>query len=699
VSASVAQPGPRDLRALFDPRSVAVLGASNDPAKWGHWLARGALKGEHRRPVFLVNRSGGEILGRPAFRSLTEVSAPAELVVVAVPAAAFEEAVDAALAAGAKAIVAISAGLGETGEQGVSRERAVVERVRAAGAVLLGPNCLGVFDAGAGLELASNELPPGELGLVSQSGNLALELGLLADDYGIGFSRFASLGNQADLEAAEVVADFAAHERTKAIAVYCEDFRDGRAFARAAAGAVEAGKPVMLLAVGRSEAGARAARSHTGALVSDLAAVDAACAAAGIARVSTPRELVDLAHALLSGTRLRGRRIGVVSDGGGHGVIACDVVAGHGLELPRLSDGLSRVLAEALPSTASTSNPVDLAGGGEQDFWSYERTARLLLESGEVDALLLTGYFGGYSQYSEDFRERETAVAHAIGGAVAASGRPIVAQTMYPASDPARALRAGGVPVYREIEAAGSVLARLAMLAGGAPRGVPALPAPAAGHVTGGGYFESRKLLADAGIPFAEARRAASSDEALAAARELGYPVVLKALGLLHKSDAGGVVLGIAGEAELERSLTDMATRLSPSGYAVERMEPVDAGIELIAGVRRDRRFGPIALVGLGGVYAELLGDVAVALAPVDADAAEALVRSLRGAALLLGARGRRPLAVGAAARALATLSRVAAERPEIAEVEINPLLVTEEDAIGLDARVVLVEEGERDAR
>jgi len=261
---------PRDLTPLFDPRSVAIVGASNDPAKWGNWLARGALRGEHRRPVYLVNRNGGEVLGRPAYASLADLPDAPDLVVVSVPAGAFERAVDDALAAGARALVGITAGLGESGEEGLDRERALVERVRAAGAVLLGPNCLGVFDATSDLGLASNEFPPGAIGLISQSGNLALELGLLARDHGMGFSRFASVGNQADVDLAELVAAFAAHSPTELIAVYAEDFRDGRAFVDAAAAC---GKPVILLTVGRSEASVRAARSHTGALVSDLAVV------------------------------------------------------------------------------------------------------------------------------------------------------------------------------------------------------------------------------------------------------------------------------------------------------------------------------------------------------------------------------------------------------------------------------------------
>jgi acyl-CoA synthetase (NDP forming) len=685
----------RDLRPLFDPRSVAVLGASNDPAKWGQWLSRGALKGEGRRAVYLVNRNAGEVLGRPAYRSLADLPEAPELVALAVPAAGFEEAVDASLAVGSKAIVAITAGLGEMGPDGVARERAVVERVRAAGAMMLGPNCLGVYDAGADLELGSNELQAGPVGLISQSGNLALELGLLLGDAGLGFSRFASIGNQADLEAADFVSALAAHEPTKVITVYCEDFRDGRAFARAAQQAVEGGKAVILLTVGGSEAAVRAARSHTGALVSDLVAVDAAGRAAGFQRVATPKELVDAAQAFLTPWRPRGRRIGVVGDGGGQGAIAADVASALGLELPTLSDGLSARLAGVLPATAATRNPVDLAGGGEQDFDNFERVVRLLLESGEVDAALMTTYFGGYSEYADEFREHESEVARGMGRVAAETGRPLVVHTMYWRSDAAAALRTAGIPVFREIEAGAGAVARLAESVERLPRGVPELPPPPQGEALVDGYWEARELLAAAGIPFARARRAGTPAEARAAAAEIGYPVVLKALGPLHKSDAGGVALGIAGEEELARVLSRMATRLSPEAYSVEQMAPVGDGVELIVGARRDRRFGPVALVGIGGLYTELLRDVAVALAPIQEDEALDLLQSLRGAPLLVGARGRPPVDLTAAARAAAALSLLAARRPEIAEVEVNPLLVTPDGALGLDARLVLGEKGD----
>jgi acyl-CoA synthetase (NDP forming) len=690
----------RDLRPLFDPRSVAIVGASSDPLKWGYGLSRGALKGAHRRDVYLVNRGGGEILGVRAHRSLAEVPERPELVVVAVPEPAFEETVDAALEAGARAIVGITAGLGESGPDGLARERAIVERVRSAGALMLGPNCLGVYDASAELDVGWSELPRGNIGVISQSGNLALELALLAEDHGLGFSRFASLGNQADLEATELIDAFAADAATRVIALYVEDFRDGRRFAAACEAAVAGGTPVLLLAAGRSDAGVRAALSHTGALVSELVAVEAACRAAGIAQVMTPRELVDTAQALLLRSRPRGRRLAVFGDGGGQGVIAADLADAAGFELPSFGEELSAALGAVLGPTASTGNPVDVAGSGEQDLGIFERVAGLLLESGEIDAVLLTGYFGGYATYGAEYEEREARVARAMADASTSSDRPLVVQTMYPSLAAASAFRAESIPVYREIESAVESLARLVRLETMPRTGVPELPPPAApATANGDGYFRARELLAEGGVPFCPARRVTTLDEALACAAELGYPVALKALGLLHKSDAGGVVLGIDSREALAHLFSQLATQLSPEAYSVERMAPLAGGVELIVGSRRDPRFGPIVLVGIGGLYAELLADVAVALAPVGEESARELLCSLRGAPLLLGARGRPRLALEAAADALAALSRTAAEHPEIAEIEVNPLLVTEREALGLDARFVLTEKGDGDAR
>ena len=653
MSTAPATAARRDLRALFSPASVAVVGASDDPVKWGNWLARGALRAERRRPVHLVNRRGGEVLGRPAHRSLADIPEPPELVVLAVPPAALDQAVDDALGAGARAIVAITAGAAD-GDAGGERDAALAARVRAAGAVLLGPNCLGVYDADAELELAAGDLPPGSIGLVSQSGNLALELGLLAAEAGLGFSRFVSLGNQADLEAVDIVRELAGHAATELIAVYVEDFRDGRAFAAAAHAARDAGKHVVMLAIEHSEATARAVRSHTGALASDGAAIDAACAVAGIERVRSPQEMIDLAEGLLRAPVPAGRRIAVLADGGGHCGIAAGLAQAAGLELPALSTETVAALRAALPPTAAAANPVDLAGGGEQDISSFERASRVLLSSGEVDAVLLSGYFGGYAEYGEAMARAETSVAEALAGVARASGRPLVVHSMYAHTAAADALRAGGVPVFRSVERAAATLGRLALAGERDPAGVPPLPRPAPAPVRAAGYAEARALLRAGGVPFVAAETVTSAGEAAAAAARLGYPVAVKALGVLHKSDSGGVVLGVTGEDALRAAVADLRARLHPPALSVERMAPAAGGLELLIGARWDARFGPVALAGLGGVHTETLGDVA------------------------------------AAARALAALSRVAAGHPEIAEIEINPLLALPDGALALDARLVL---------
>jgi acetate---CoA ligase (ADP-forming) len=677
----------RDLTALFDPRSVAVVGASDDPVKWGNWLARGALRGASRREVFLVNRRAGEVLGRRAHRALSELPEAPELAVLAVPSAALEQTVDEAIASGCRALVVITAGEAD-GDAGGARDAALAARAREAGVVLVGPNCLGVFDAGAQLELVPNELPRGSIGLVSQSGNLALEIGLLAEAAGLGVSRFVSLGNQADLDAAELIHGLAEHDHTELIAVYAEDFRDGRAFARAAEAATRAGKPVVLLAVERSEATARAARSHTGALASDGAAIDAACRAAGIERVRGPQELVDLAQGLLRARSLRGRRVAVIADGGGHGVVAAALAHDAGLELPALGAELRRRLRGGLPATAAVANPIDLAGGGEADIRSYDRTAEAVLESGEVDAVLLSGYFGGYTEYDQRLERGEALVADALAEAATASRRPLVVQTMHSQTAAAQALRRGGVAVYPAIENTVWVLRRLSERVERRAQGVPALPA-AAEPLADDGYAAARALLAAGGVAFAPARMVHDDEAAADAASEIGYPVVLKALGVLHKSDVGGVVTGLRDENALRSALAGLRERLAPPAVSVERMAPVEEGIELLVGGRWDARFGPVAVVGLGGIYTEVLRDVAVALAPVDEATALQLILSLRAAPLLRGARGRPALDLEAAAAAVAAVSRVAAAHPEVAEIEVNPLLVMPDGALGLDARTV----------
>ncbi|MFF4098887.1 acetate--CoA ligase family protein [Streptomyces sp. NPDC001903] len=686
----------RDLTALFDPRSVAVVGASDDPAKYGHAVASQALRAPDRRPVHLVNRRGGTVLGRTAATSLSAIGEPVDLVVVSVPGAGFEAAVDDALACGAKAIVGITAGFAEAGPAGLARQRAVAQRVRAAGAVLVGPNCLGIADNTTELYLASDRFAPGRVALLSQSGNLALELQLRFEPHGMGFSRFVSLGNQADVTLVDLVEDCARHEATSAIAVYAEDFGDGRAFAAAAAAA---GKPVVLLTAGRGTASARSAQSHTGALTTSADVVAAACRDAGVELVRTPREMTVVLAALSAGPRTGGRRTAVFTDGGGHGAIAADAAEDAGLDVPELGAPLQDGLRTVLWEQSSVGNPVDLAGMGEQRPLSYADTVGALLAGEEVDSVLMTGYFGGYAAAEGGLgggpaggsvlAEGETRAAKEIVAHLAAIPKPLVVQSMYPHSPSCRVLAEAGVPVFAATEDAARALAAMTGRAAAPGGSVPPLP-PAAAPLRDPGYHGVRALLGAAGVPFPAAREISDEAGLLAAAAAFDGPYVLKALHLLHKSDAGGVALRLADRAALLAAYREMHARLGAPAYSVEAMADLTDGIELIVGVHRDPRFGPVAMVGLGGILTETLRDVAFSLAPVPAGRAETLLRGLRSAALLDGVRGRPSVDVAAAAAVVERITAVAAAHPEIAELEVNPLLVRPDGALALDARAVL---------
>ena len=679
------------LTALFDPRSVAVVGASSDPAKWGHILSRRALESGSSRPVALVNRSGTEVLGRSTYRTLAEaregLGQPADLVVVCVPATSFVATVGEAVTAGARAVVGITAGLAELGAEGALAEAEAVAVARAAGAVLVGPNCLGIADTGADLQLCHAVLPAGEVAVLSQSGNLVLDLAQLLVERGLGVSRFVSLGNQADLTVVDLMHACVDHEGSRAVAIYAEDVVDGRAFVSAARALAAAGKPVLLLSPGRSTAAVRTAASHTGSMTSPSQVVDAACEAGGVRRVDHPTQMADLLAGLLGPRRMRGRAVAVLTDGGGHGAVAADALTAAGLETPLLEESTRERLRDVLWASSSIVNPVDLAGAGDRDPMGYARAVEALLPGDEVGAILMTGYFGGYStEPGGVLHEIELAAAHSIVAAARAQDKPVVVHTIFPNGPTAAALRAAGIPVHRDVDRACGVLA-----------GLEEHPLPAydeepevATAVTDSSYDVAKGLFREAGISFPPSATVGNRDELSAAFATTGFPVVLKALGSVHKSDAGGVVLGLADEQAALAAYDDLVARLAPPAVSVEAMADLTQGVEMIVGCVRDRTFGPVVMVGIGGIHAEVLADTATALAPVGIETARRLVLSLRGAPLLTGARGRAPVDLDALAAAVSAVSRVAAQHPELAELEVNPLLARPSGVVALDARVVL---------
>ncbi|TWP53692.1 acetate--CoA ligase family protein [Lentzea tibetensis] len=654
-----------------DPASVAVVGASDDPAKWGHWLARGALSGVDRRRVHLVNRTGNPVCDVPTVRSLAELPETPELVVLAVPAAHVPAVVDEALALGTRGFVGITAGLED--------EAGLVARIRAAGARLLGPNCLGLFDAATDLHLAWGRFEPGVLGIVSQSGQVGLELAGLAAQAGLGVSRFVSVGNQADLTAAEALADLVGHEMTKVVGLYLESFADGTSLLETISALRQAGKPTVLLTVGESGAAQEAARSHTGALTSSMDVVDAACRHVGAIRVATPTALVDLASFLAVTAPPAGTRVGIVADSGGQGAIAADLASVHGLSVPVLS---AEVTAQ-LPLQASTRNPVDLAGAGEQDLANYAGSVEALLRSGEVDSVVLSGYFGSYGADTPALEPAEVAVARRIGAAALETGVPVVVHSMREDSATVRALKASGVPVQQTIERAVAALAAASRYTSGRPP-IPVAPAPVTAPAYEPGYLNARELIAN--VPFPQAIAVSTVDELRQATRELRAPYALKADWLEHKSEHAGVVLGLTDPVP---AFEEMRTRLGDGVYVLEEMDTRRDVVEVIVGARRDPGFGPVVLVGAGGTFAELYRDTAVELAPVSVPEAADLLRRLRCAPLFGGWRGASPVDLQSLAEVVAAVSSLLAQRPDLAEIELNPVRVGADGALAVDALII----------
>ncbi|WP_026246586.1 MULTISPECIES: acetate--CoA ligase family protein [unclassified Streptomyces] len=676
------------LEELYDPVSVAVVGASDNPEKWGYWLATGALSGRGRRAVHLVNRKGGRLEGEPFLPDLAALPAPAEHVVVAVPPRHVRPVVAEGLAAGARCFTVIT-----SGDTTAEEERALADLVTSNGARLLGPNCMGVVDTTSQLRLSWGDFPAGGLGLVSQSGNLALEIGRHLARAGQGFSRFVSLGNQRDIDAADALESLIAHEPTRAVAAYVEDFRDGRRLAGVLAAAHAAGKPVLLLTVGRSAASGRAAASHTGALVSPYATVAAVCREAGALLLDSAGELVDVAvHWMARGHSVTAaRRVAVIGDSGGQGALAADAFAARGLDVPNLSPETVAALGARLPSGAGRANPVDLAGAGEADLANYARVADSLLHGKDADAVVLTGYFGDYATANPAQADRECEIAHALADASVSAGRPLIVHTMARDTPALTVLRGRGIPVYERVEQAATALAGAARLAAATPRPPqPQAASTATYEIDDGGYESVRELLASYGLAFPVAEFVTDEDAAVDAAQRTGYPLVLKAMGLAHKTEAGGVALGIADEGALRSAFARMREATGAARYAVEAMAAPPYARELIVGVRRDVSFGPVVMVGAGGVTAELYADTALALAPLTPARARALLLDRWQAPLLTGWRGAPGVHLEAAAAAVCAVARAAADHPELADLEVNPLLVHPGGAIALDAHGVL---------
>jgi acetyltransferase len=693
------------LDPLFRPASVAVVGASATPGKMGHAVAANLVAGGYAGDLVLVNRRGATVLGRPTLPRLADRGAGVDLCVIALPAARTEAAVAEAVAAGARAIVVLSAGFKEYSDEGAAWEAAIARRCADRGVILLGPKSLGVINPRHRLNASfTRHLPKaGGLSVLTVSGALGTAILDGAAARHLGVASFACLGNQAGLTEIDLLHHFSADPETRLVAGYLESITSGEAFVKAA-GALSAVKPVILFRAGTTSAGARAAAAHTGSRPGGDVATVAAFKRAGVVRADGVEALCDAAAALSLQPLPRGDRVAVVTNGGGPGVVAADALERAGLHLATLSAETTRRLVETLPSPSSARNPIDLLGDADPD--RYARAADLALADEGVDALLLA-----LTPHATT-RPGETAGAVARG----TSGDKPVLVVMYGSSATTagrQLMAASGLPSFGSPERAVAALKAMrehAVWRGRPVRVLTRFPVNRRRverllrrEVRMGrndvGEVRAKEILQAYEFNVLPGQLVLHPDEAVAAADLLGYPVALKIVSpdVLHKSDVGGVKLSLSSPDEV-RDAFDLITlrlqRTAPGarmeGIYVEKM--CARGLEVALGMQRDPQFGPVLLFGLGGLVVEALSDKAYHLAPITAEEATAMLEDTRSYRLLRRTRGQPQLDLPALARGLQRLSQLVTDLPAIEAIELNPFTLTpaSREPVVVDAQMTL---------
>jgi acetyltransferase len=686
------------LAPFFDARSVAVVGASADPSKVGGSVLANLIAAGFPGRLVPVNAARPTVQGLRAAPAIMDAEA-VDVAVVAVPAAAVLPTLQQCAARGVRGAVVLSAGFREAGPAGAARETELRAWLRTAPLRVIGPNCLGWIRPSARLNLSFAPGMPraGGLGFFSHSGALCTAILDWSREHAVGFSLFASLGNQADVSESALLDALADDPETRVILGYLEGVADGGAFFRALAAAARR-KPCVMLKTGRSVEGARAVGSHTGALAGSDRAFDAAVRQAGAIRVETLEELFDVGRALAATRAPAGRQVLLVTNGGGLGVLATDAARAAGLELAPVDDDTAARLRAVLPAHAATANPIDLIGDA-----TAQRYAEALHAVRSVDASLVV-------MLAPQAATDAVGVARSILAATHAWRTPVLGVFAGGARvrPGATALEEGGVPCYAFPERAVRALAGMARVTERASRPRPApvtldaarvrAALPVAGERLS--IVEAAPLLTAAAIPLLGVRTARTPDEAADAAAALGFPVALKILSpdISHKTDVGGVALDLrTAEAVIEtgKQLLARAAAARPEarldGLLVQRMAEGGAH-ELLLGMVRDPQFGPVVMIGFGGIYVEVLDDTAVRLAPLDRAEARRMLDELRMAPALRGARGRAPADLDALADAICRFAALAVAAPELAELEINPLLAGPAGVAALDARGRLVQ-------
>jgi acetyl coenzyme A synthetase (ADP forming)-like protein len=684
------------MKSFFEPKTIAVIGASHERGKIGAEVLHNILKDGYTGRLFAVHPSASVIDGVPAFPRVTLIPGDVDLAVIVVPARHVGTVVDECIQKKVKAIVIISAGFAETGAAGRAEEAELLAKVRRAGVRMVGPNCMGLINSDPAVRLnatfAPASAPAGGVAMSTQSGALGLAILDYARELHIGLSTFVSVGNKADVSSNDLIQYWANDPRTNVILLYVESFGNPRKFSQIAR-RVGLRKPIVAVKSGRSASGARAASSHTGALATRDVIVDAMFRQAGVIRTETLEELFDVAMLLSNQPIPPGKRVAILTNAGGPGILAADACEARGLTLPTFSEATTAELRSFLPPEASVANPIDMIASATPS--QYERALTAVLNDDAVDSVLVI--------FIPPLVTKIDDVAAAVRRA--STGRPdktIGGIFMTYKGAPSEI---APIPCFRFPEAAAVALARAAEY--GAWRRQPTGTVPVFDDIDqarvrrvvdqsltrGAGWMtpdESRAVLDTVGIGTAAQAMASSEEEAVRAAAGLGYPVVLKGVGarIIHKTELGAVIVNLRDESGLRAAWRDLTARLGNAMTGALVQEMVTGGVEMLLGMVLDPTFGPVLACATGGTQAELFADGQFRLHPLtDADA-DAMVNGLRGAALLRGYRGAAPADEAALKNALLRLSALVALCPEIQELDVNPLLVLPRGVRAVDARI-----------
>lgn len=687
------------LRPILAPHSVAVVGAGIKPNTVGHEVLRNIRDAGFTGELYVVNPNHDRVLGMVSYPSVRDLPAAPDLAIVAVPAALVLSVVEACGGRGTRGILLLTAGFGEIGNEGAALQHDVLRAVRRHGMRMIGPNCLGLVNTDPAVRLNATFGPmpmlPGNLGLVSQSGALGIAVLAAAQRCGLRVAQFVSVGNKADVSSNDLLLAWENDPQLAVIALYLESLGNPRKFARIAR-RVSRTKPIIAIKSGRSSAGRRAGLSHTAAAASSDSVVDTLFAEAGVIRVDGMQDMLDAARVLCDQPLPAGGRLAIVGNSGGPGILAADAAEGGPLTVVELDASTKQLIRAAAPHAASYDNPIDLGAAAQPE--NLARAVGILLDASEVDMVLTI--------FTETLVANSSAVMDAVADAARGTRKPVVAtQVGAQARSIARPGEHGAVPVFTFPEPAVRALATVA--------GYAQIRATSRGEVSRPAGIErdqARSLVADRlargiswldasdalevltlyGVPMSPQRVVTDVDAAVRAAVDLSYPVAIKvAAGLVHKSDVGGVRLDISSEAELRSAFAEVSAA-GPPGCTVLVQPMAATGPELIVGALQDAQFGPVVMLGAGGVLADMIADRQLRLAPVTLSEAQEMIAGLRTAPLLDGYRGRPAVSRKAVAELLTRIALLADEVPEVAELDLNPVLCLGEQVIVVDAKVRL---------